>query len=98
MNKPNKKRRYEVKRQIVRKKKRLVLLHDKIKSRKQRRQGQNRTSQSPSFIALHVGIPIGQPNSTVLTSAPIIFLSSLLKLKSHSLTGSAPESVAKKTA
>ena len=46
----------------------------------------------------HIGIPMGQPYSTVLISPPIIRLSSLSKPLSHSLTGSVPEDVLKNLA
>jgi hypothetical protein len=49
-----------------------------------------RTSYSPAPIGAHVGIPTGQPYSTVAISIPISFRSSLLKTCSQSRTGSAP--------
>src|ERR1700722_670452 len=53
----------------------------------------------PSLSGRHTGMPIGQPNSTVLMSSPIRFRSSRdNRLFSHSRTGSPPASVRKKMA
>jgi hypothetical protein len=43
-------------------------------------------------------MPIGQPNSTVLMSIPMVRRSSLARLLSQSRTGSLPDAALKKTA
>src|ERR1700684_1661819 len=57
-----------------------------------------RTSCIPSPIDLHVGIPTGQPNSTVLMSSPMQRLSFASSDFNHSRSGSLPAFVLKKTA
>jgi hypothetical protein len=57
-----------------------------------------RASYKPSPSGLQTGIPIGQPNSIVLMSFPMRFLSSVGSVFSHSRTGSPPASVRKKSA
>src|SRR6266568_710312 len=47
---------------------------------------------------LHTGIPMGQPNSTVLMSSPMRLRSSEERLFNQSRTGSPPASVRKKIA
>lgn len=56
-----------------------------------------RTSNKPFPIGRQTGIPIGQPNWTVLMSSPIWRRSALSSPLSHSLTGSVPVSEVQKT-
>jgi len=49
------------------------------------------TPQRPRSIYRTTGMPIGQPNLTVFISAPMSFLSSILKPRSQSRTGSLPK-------
>jgi hypothetical protein len=49
-----------------------------------------RTSQSPWPSGRHSGIPTGQPHCTVARSVPITRRSSGGRVRSHSITGSAP--------
>jgi hypothetical protein len=51
------------------------------------------TSNRPPPSGRHTGMPIGQPNSTVLISAPINFFSIVDNDFNQSLTGSRPASV-----
>jgi len=59
-----------------------------------------RISQSPlrPLSERQSGMPIGQPNSAVLISSPIVFLSSGLRFKSQSRTGILPVSDSKNRA
>jgi len=59
-----------------------------------------RISHNPfcPFIARQSGIPIGQPNSAVRISSPMAFLSSGVKPRSQSRTGTRPASLSKNRA